>query len=197
LSAKAFLRQEALKHRRVLSPADRTRQSALIAEHVLQSESFKWAATVASYVSWATEPDTRLINETALTLGKTLLCPAASAKPARASAQPARASATPAWTRTTPDRRSTEAAAEDLAEADLIIVPALLIDAQGTRLGRGLGWYDRALRAAKPGAAIMALLFDEEFSEQTIPREPHDFPVNLAVLPGGIVGPLPVTQITH
>lgn len=76
-----------------------------------------------------------------------------------------------------------------LADADVIIVPALAADTAGTRLGQGGGWYDRALVDARPGVPVVALVFDDEFHEaesRVIPRESHDLPVSIVVTPSGI-----------
>jgi len=78
---------------------------------------------------------------------------------------------------------------ERLADADLIIVPALAADTAGTRLGQGAGWYDRTLKDARPGVPIVALVFNDEFhdaSNQPIPREAHDVPVTIVVRPSGV-----------
>lgn len=79
---------------------------------------------------------------------------------------------------------------ERLADADLIVVPALAADTLGTRLGQGAGWYDRTLMDARPGVPIVALVFDDEFhgaGSQPIPRESHDVPVTVVVRPSGVV----------
>ena len=76
-----------------------------------------------------------------------------------------------------------------LADADIIIVPALAADTNGTRLGQGAGWYDRTLIDARPGVPIVALVFDDEFHDATaqpIPRESHDVPVTIVVRPSGV-----------
>ena len=76
-----------------------------------------------------------------------------------------------------------------LADADIIIVPALAADTKGTRLGQGAGWYDRTLIDARPGVPIVALVFDDELHDaevQPIPREPHDVPVTIVVRPSGV-----------
>ncbi|MCZ2825201.1 MULTISPECIES: 5-formyltetrahydrofolate cyclo-ligase [unclassified Modestobacter] len=69
-----------------------------------------------------------------------------------------------------------------LAEADVVVVPALAVAADGTRLGRGGGYYDRALAHARPGATLVAVLFDEEFVDQ-LPAGPHDRRVTAVVTP--------------
>lgn len=78
---------------------------------------------------------------------------------------------------------------ERLADADLIVVPALAADTRGTRLGQGAGWYDRTLMDARPGVPILALVYDDEFhdAEQlAIPRENHDVPVSIVVTPSSV-----------
>jgi 5-formyltetrahydrofolate cyclo-ligase len=70
-----------------------------------------------------------------------------------------------------------------LGEADVVLVPALAVDAHGNRLGKGRGYYDAALRHASPGVPVIAVLFDDEVSVAPIPREPHDVPVNGVLTP--------------
>ena len=74
--------------------------------------------------------------------------------------------------------------AESLKEADLIVVPALAASADGTRLGQGGGWYDRALTHRSPDVPIVAVIFDDEVLEAgIIPMEPHDVPIDAIVTP--------------
>ena len=74
--------------------------------------------------------------------------------------------------------------AESLKEADLIVIPALAASADGTRLGQGGGWYDRALMHRSPGVPVVAVVFDDEVLEPgIIPAEPHDVPVDAIVTP--------------
>lgn len=83
-----------------------------------------------------------------------------------------------------------------VAEADLILVPALAV-ARGTgmRLGRGGGSYDRAL--ARAGRAFtVALLHDGELLDD-VPSEPHDRPVRATITPSkGLVATPPEGLIT-
>ena len=74
--------------------------------------------------------------------------------------------------------------AESLKEADLIIIPALAASVDGTRLGQGGGWYDRALMHRSPDTPVVAAIFDDEVAEAgIIPAEPHDVPVDAIVTP--------------
>jgi 5-formyltetrahydrofolate cyclo-ligase len=69
-----------------------------------------------------------------------------------------------------------------LATADVVVVPALAVAADGTRLGRGGGYYDRALVHARPDAVLVAVVFDEELLD-ALPAGPHDRRVNAVVSP--------------
>jgi len=68
--------------------------------------------------------------------------------------------------------------------ADVVVVPALAVARDGIRLGRGGGYYDRALQHARPDAVVVALLFDDEFVDE-LPAESHDRPVTAVVTPSG------------
>jgi 5-formyltetrahydrofolate cyclo-ligase len=57
----------------------------------------------------------------------------------------------------------------------LVIVPGVLFDADGYRLGRGGGHYDRLIARARPAwkATFVGLCFDEQLVER-LPRDPWD-----------------------
>jgi 5-formyltetrahydrofolate cyclo-ligase len=60
-------------------------------------------------------------------------------------------------------------------ECALVVVPALAVDRRGRRLGRGKGYYDRALAGVDP-ARVVGLVLDEQLVE-AVPVEPHDTPL--------------------
>ncbi|MGY1839665.1 MULTISPECIES: 5-formyltetrahydrofolate cyclo-ligase [unclassified Modestobacter] len=71
---------------------------------------------------------------------------------------------------------------DELATAEVVVVPALAVSRAGVRLGRGGGYYDRALRHARPDALLVALVFDDELVDH-LPAEPHDHAVGAVVTP--------------
>jgi len=71
---------------------------------------------------------------------------------------------------------------EQLPEAELIVCPGLAANRQGDRLGRGGGWYDRALKHASQSAPVWLLLNDDEVLD-TIPTQPWDRRVDVIVTP--------------
>jgi 5-formyltetrahydrofolate cyclo-ligase len=77
-----------------------------------------------------------------------------------------------------------------IANAVLVLVPALAVDWHGIRLGRGGGHYDRTLPLATPGAPLVAVVRDDEVLS-SIPVQPHDIPVTAALTPERGLFPLP------
>ena len=69
-----------------------------------------------------------------------------------------------------------------VARADVVLVPALAVDARGYRLGRGGGSYDRALARVGEQVPTIALLYDDELLP-TVPTEPHDQRVRVVARP--------------
>jgi 5-formyltetrahydrofolate cyclo-ligase len=71
-----------------------------------------------------------------------------------------------------------------IGTAEVVVVPALAVDRHGVRLGRGGGYYDRALAHARRDAVLVAVVFDDELVDE-LPAEPHDLRVTAVVTPGG------------
>lgn len=69
--------------------------------------------------------------------------------------------------------------------AGLVLAPGLAVDAHGTRLGKGGGYYDRVLTALPHDVPVLCVLDDDEVLAQVLPREPHDAPVTGTLTPGG------------
>jgi len=70
-----------------------------------------------------------------------------------------------------------------VAEAGVVLVPALAVDRTGARLGRGRGFYDRTLALRAAGTQLIAVVRDEELLDE-VPHEPHDVPMTHALTPG-------------
>lgn len=63
-------------------------------------------------------------------------------------------------------------------EIDVMIVPGVVFDIYGYRVGYGGGFYDRYLMSFT--GELLALAFDEQL-QTTVPKESHDIPVNLII----------------
>lgn len=74
-----------------------------------------------------------------------------------------------------------------LADADLIITPAVAVDRSGTRLGHGKGYYDRALAYARPETRVLTLIHETELLDAgSLPREEHDVPIPEVLTEAGL-----------
>ncbi|MGC4745631.1 5-formyltetrahydrofolate cyclo-ligase [Micromonospora sp. DT201] len=71
-----------------------------------------------------------------------------------------------------------------VADAQLVVVPAVAVDRLGRRLGRGGGSYDRALARVSEATLTVVPLHDGELVE-ALPAEPHDRLVRAVVTPAG------------
>ncbi|MFA5574231.1 MAG: 5-formyltetrahydrofolate cyclo-ligase [Brumimicrobium sp.] len=70
-------------------------------------------------------------------------------------------------------------------DIDVVIVPLLVVDQHGNRLGYGKGFYDRFLAECKPGTMFIGLSMfgiHEDLKEVS----PHDVPLHYVVTPEGI-----------
>lgn len=133
------------------------------------------ATKVASYQSLQSEPDTSEFNAWVIATGRTLLLPRIENDDlVFASGEVALGAF---------GIQEPSGAAVNLNSLDLILVPALAIDASGNRLGKGKGFYDRAL--AKIECPKFAVIFDAEYLE-SLPTESHDQKVDGAISPSAI-----------
>ncbi|WP_447005543.1 5-formyltetrahydrofolate cyclo-ligase [Saccharothrix isguenensis] len=76
-----------------------------------------------------------------------------------------------------------------VGSAALVLVPALAVDHSGVRLGKGGGYYDRALTLST--GPLVALVRDEEFVP-SLPAEPHDVRMDAVLTPGSGLVRLPL-----
>lgn len=72
--------------------------------------------------------------------------------------------------------------AQILGQLDLLIIPACAVDEQGTRLGWGLGYYDRLLATLDTLPPVFAVIHDDELLAH-IPADTHDIPVHGVITP--------------
>lgn len=69
-----------------------------------------------------------------------------------------------------------------LRSCALVIAPAMAVDKQGMRLGKGAGYYDRALAGLE--VPVVAVVYDDEFLD-AVPHDTHDVPVHGVITPTG------------
>jgi len=187
--AKTMVRK-AVRAARENRPARRRQEAAAGFVHALADfEHLRGARCVAAYVSRPAEPGTLPLLEDLALRGVKVLLPVLGPGLERDWAPFAGADDLLERAPGRPPEPGTEhLGAAALAEADVIIAPALAVDTSGARLGQGGGWYDRALGHKRPDAKVVALVFPEEIydaADSPIPTEPHDVPVDAFATPSG------------
>lgn len=145
--------------------------------------------TVAAYVSMGTEIDLRPLLGALLASGSRVIVPrlGSGLDVGWSELRSIAALTSPGAGRPSEPMGERTLGPEALSQADLIILPALAVNVDdGTRLGRGGGWYDRALAHASSAAPVIAVCWPWEATHDPLPREAHDVPVDAALTPNGI-----------
>ena len=180
---KARRRREALRRLDDLPTGHLAAGSGRIARRVLESPAWDRSRTLHTYVSsLPREVDTHALVDAARDQGKRVLVPVVAG-------------------RREPLRHAEIDGLEELSRgplgllqpasptfvdpaADLVLVPGLLFDRRGYRIGRGGGYYDGFL-ADLAGGVRIGLIYDEFFVDR-VPTEDHDVPVDAVITPSGL-----------
>ena len=156
---KRALRASILQRRAARSADERAAAAEAISAY-LTGAAFAQVPTVAAYLSMSSEPGTGPLIDALVARGTTVIVPVTSTDWALD------------WVRYEPGARLVESAlgvpepdgprlgAGALDAAGLVIAPALAVDQSGWRLGRGAGYFDRAL--AQAAGPICALVYADE-----------------------------------
>jgi 5-formyltetrahydrofolate cyclo-ligase len=180
-AAKSAAREHHLARRQRRTVAERSAASAAITTALLRG--LAGARTFAAYVPDPDEPGYGRLPAAFTQLGARVLLPVVPPSGSEL-----------AWAvdtgRLTPGRHGVlepmgpRLGPTAIGTADVVVLPALGVDRRGVRLGRGGGYYDRALLHVRPDAVLVAVVFDDEFVDE-LPVEPHDRRVTVVVTPSG------------
>lgn len=185
--AKQVLRVAVRERRSRRQPAELTAVAEQIARHIMPL--IDDARTVAIYVSRPSEPGSLPTIERLSESGIRVLLPVLGPGLARDWGE---YKGTDDLAERAPGRPAEPSGeilpSEEIAKADVVIAPALLVDHLGNRLGQGGGWYDRMLKLLPPGVPVWAVVFDDEFLEEvTLPHGDQDVAVTGVVRPSGLL----------
>lgn len=149
--------------------------------YLATSLEFQKATHIASYISYGDEPSTLDLNATLIKNGKVLYLPRIIGNDLE-------------WVQWHGDQSQlvpskfsknilepSGPVISNPATIDLVVVPALLIDRLGYRLGQGGGFYDRALSQLQ--AWSIGLIHPDEIFSEDLPRESFDVALNAAATP--------------
>lgn len=183
---KQRLREERLAARETLSEQERCVLDDCITQKLLASPEYSEAATVLTYVSVSSEVSTRMFVECALRDGKTVAVPRC--LPGHCLEFVAIASLeqlVAASFNLLEPAKELPALTEDQKNNSICIVPALLVDTKGYRLGYGAGFYDRFL-STYPGKKI-CLAYQQNLSKTELPHTEFDVAVDMVITESDIL----------
>ena len=179
---KAALRTRLLTARAALPGEQRTAAGRAIRDALLERPEVQMAGTIAAYYSVGAEPDTRGLLFALWKRGSYVLLPLLRPDGDLDWASYEGPDSLVPGPRGLRQPGEPPRGVDAVARADVVLVPALAVDAAGRRLGRGGGSYDRALTRVGPLVPLIALLYDDELVEQ-VPAAPHDIPVRATARP--------------
>lgn len=184
-AGKTALRAEYVRIRTRIAPAMRATTDARILQRLVELPAWREARLVLTYVSFGSEVDTHALMQVAWDVGKQVAVPRCS-----------RSHSLDFYVISSED--DLEPGLRGLMEpspdygrpltppqmvGSLCIVPGLVFDADGYRIGYGGGYYDRFL-AFYPGEKV-ALVRSRQLSGNPLPRDEHDVPVDWLVSESG------------
>jgi 5-formyltetrahydrofolate cyclo-ligase len=180
------LRSAALKRRAALDPATCRSWSGLIQAKILELPQYRTVRAVAVYRAIGNEVDTCAIVDHALGNNrKVFVSKLGTEEPGvfvrifsrEEQGKMAAVSATPAnaldWT---------DAEREGL----MVVVPGVLFDCQGNRLGRGGGWYDRTLRLVGRRGLCVGMAYELQLIDH-VPVQPWDQKVDYVITESRVI----------
>jgi 5-formyltetrahydrofolate cyclo-ligase len=173
-------RARILAERRQVPPRQRVAEDAALAESVATLA----ASTVCCYLPFGTEPGSPALVEALHRRGVRVLLPVIPPRPGALdwARYEGPSSLVPGPLRGVLEPAGARGGPAAIAEADVVLTPALAVDRRGVRLGRGAGYYDRSLALAAPGTTIVAVIRDTELLDR-LPAEEHDVRMHAALMP--------------
>ena len=184
---KTTLRENILTERAKLTPLNHLFFSKRIFNNIISTTYYKNAKVIMCFVSFSDEVDTHEFIKYALADGKRVVVPIAIH-----ATKELKPSEIKSFDELEPGYYNILSPKEEFIryvspeEIDLVIVPGVVFDHYGYRIGYGGGYYDRFLPKTRKDAKKIALGFGIQVMER-VPRESFDIPVNMLVTENGLL----------
>jgi len=176
---KEISRLQNLAKRNSLSKQQVERKSQAIQERFLDLPEFKNAQAIMLYFSIKNEAKTKGIIEKTLQLGKKVVLPVTNFENRKivptelGSLKELKKTRQGLFEPTGKNQVKT-------SELQLVVVPGIAFDTQGSRIGTGKGFYDSLLRRTTTKVPLVGLCFEENL-EEALPKESHDVKMDIIV----------------
>jgi 5-formyltetrahydrofolate cyclo-ligase len=192
---KSSLRKRTLDRRDAMDPWIRTALSRAIVRDIVETSVYRRSSTIMAYASFGSELRTDMFVRHVLDQGKVLLLPRVNRQRELLEVyrvrDPVQDLRVGRWGIREP--RPDRCARIEPHTIDFVLVPGLVFDRWGGRLGYGGGFYDKLLAdGLSPCAWLVAGAFESQMVDE-VPVQEHDIPLDVVVTENGHypLGPLP------
>ncbi|MHB9139686.1 MAG: 5-formyltetrahydrofolate cyclo-ligase [Victivallaceae bacterium] len=186
-SIKKELRKKYLDHRCSLDPDFRKAADQAICDNLTRSPEVAAAKAVGAFITDGAEPDLSAFIERAMQSGKRIYLPRfkhnAGDGYEMVEIKDLKNDLVPGKYGIMEPAQSLEAASEETLNSLLWLVPGVVFDMTGSRLGRGKGVYDRLLNKR---SGIRIGIFYQCQENTVVPVEAHDCPLDMIVTENGM-----------
>lgn len=176
------LRQQYKKIRQQLAGTEVQQRSAQIAANLFQTSFWQQSQIIMLYLSFQNEVATQAIYQQGWTEGKTMLLPICAMQNGLMEM-----SVFSSFEQLEPNRYGIGELPPQLQQIvspqqiDLCIIPGIAFDHAGNRLGFGAGYYDRYLPRVNHKAKRVALAYECQLYDATLPINSFDLPMDYII----------------
>jgi 5-formyltetrahydrofolate cyclo-ligase len=186
-SLKKELREKYLRRRGSLDPDYRKNADQAICANLIHVPEVAAAKTVGAFITDGTEPDLSVFIEHAMQAGKKIYLPRfrhnARSGYEMVEIRDLKNDLVPGKYGIMEPAQSLDAASEEALNTLLWLVPGVVFDGTGSRLGRGAGVYDRLLNKC---SGIRIGIFYQCQENTVVPVDAHDCPLDMIVTENGV-----------
>ncbi len=174
------LRSEIKKKRENLSKDEVREKSNAIKNRLFEMKLFRNSQTILFYVSYDAEVYTHHMIKESIELGKNVVVPKSVTQDNSLILSKLKSwddLKIGAYNILEPKKETIKEV--DVESIDLILVPGVVFDEKGNRIGHGKGYYDRLLNKSK-NTSHVGLAFECQLVE-SVPIDRHDLPVHIII----------------
>ncbi len=184
---KAALRKKHMNNRILMTRGKKSDSDSNIFKRIISLDCFIKSEIILTYVSTELEVDTRKIIEYSIKVGKKVAVPVSSAKNLTLNfyfIDSVNGLRVGNFSILEPDARTSEFCDVSKLQKFLCVVPGMVFDLNGYRIGYGKGYYDRFLK--KYNCQTVGLCYEFDLLK-SIPKDQNDVPVDLILTEKQIV----------
>jgi len=183
---KQILKQEIIVKRKALSKQEINKKSSNIKENLYSLKEFKAAKNVMLYVSFNNEVDTQEVIKELLNKKNVIIPYVVKNNPILQLSELKGFNELEPKTFGILEPKENFTREFSSKKLDVVVVPGLVFDKNGHRIGYGYGYYDRFLKNLDKNIIKIGLGFELQIVDK-IPEERHDVPVDFVITENKVI----------